>query len=143
MTYFPPSNSAVSERLRMILSSNKETVEVPKELIRYLFLLCAASAEFDEYDYVQRNPDVGDAISQGRVASALDHFLRQGFQEGRSYALKCQEQEYLLHNPDIAAAYENGCIANVSLHFRETGYSEGRVGSYAQMRAARYIRDAE
>ncbi|ABI66768.1 hypothetical protein Mmar10_2480 [Maricaulis maris MCS10] len=143
MTYFPPSNGAVSKQLRTVLATKLDRVEVPTDLVRYLFILCATSAEFDEDEYVQRNPDVGDAISRGRVASALDHFLRQGFQEGRDYSLKCQEQEYLSHNPDIAAAFESGDIVNVSAHFHETGYAEGRVGSHAQMRAARYIRGAE
>jgi hypothetical protein len=41
-------------------------------------------ADFDEQWYLTQYPDVRAALEQGRVPSALHHYLRHGFDEGRS-----------------------------------------------------------
>lgn len=143
MAYFPPRCSVFSRSLRGVLSSGKPTHEVSTELVRYLFALCVASSEFDEDDYLERYPDVVDAIAKGQVASAAAHFIVQGFQEGRSYTLRCNEAEYLEGNSDIAHAHEGGTILDVRKHFEENGYTEGRFGSLAQQRAARFVQVPE
>ncbi len=54
------------------------------------------------------NPDVAAAVANHQVISGLDHYLRSGRAEGRSFSTSFNEASYLAHNPDVEAAVAAG-----------------------------------
>ncbi len=44
--------------------------------------------DFDETYYLRQNPDVATAISEGRLGSAYEHYIRYGRREGRNRPMK-------------------------------------------------------
>jgi len=44
--------------------------------------------DFDEAEYLRRYPDVAAAVTDGRIMSGHDHYLRAGRAEGRRYRLR-------------------------------------------------------
>jgi hypothetical protein len=44
--------------------------------------------DFDEAYYLRQNPDVATAISDGRLGSAYEHYIRYGRREGRNRPIK-------------------------------------------------------
>jgi hypothetical protein len=44
--------------------------------------------DFDEAYYLRQNPDVAAAVSDGRLASAYEHYIRYGRREGRNRPTK-------------------------------------------------------
>jgi hypothetical protein len=86
------------------------------------------SIPFDEEWYLSAYPDVAKAIEDGVVQSARQHFVENGYFEGRAPSpLVVDEEWYLKAYPDVAAAIESGKLDSASKHFRDTGYLEGRL----------------
>ena len=86
-----------------------------------------AGIEVDEHWYLERNDDVALAITRGAVSTARDHFLGDGYIEGRMpFPITVDERWYLEQNPDVAESIRNGAIASAQAHFEENGYREGR-----------------
>lgn len=105
---------------------------------------------FDETMYLRMNPDIRQAVEQGKTASGWRHFVVQGYRENRAGApaaliarLKRAdtvltglplplagfgEAAYLAANPDIRAAVEAGKLASGWSHFLAYGYRENRPG---------------
>lgn len=63
-----------------------------KKFIRKLSI----EGAIDEADYLRRYPDVAAAVKDGKVASALEHYLKTGYVEQRKAAITSA--------PDKAAA---------------------------------------
>lgn len=81
----------------------------------------------DEAWYVETYPDVSRGISTGSVASAREHFVEDGYFEGRLPAPPdVDEAWYLAQNPDVAEGVSTGRIVSASHHFIHDGYKEGR-----------------
>lgn len=81
---------------------------------------------FDEQWYLARNPDVAEAIAQGLLSSALEHFELFGKHEGRPASPLFNPEDYLQANPDVAEAVNAGLITAYD-HFLQFGASEGRA----------------
>jgi len=76
---------------------------------------------FDSAYYLAHNPDV--------AAAGIDpyqHYLSNGWREGRDPSALFSISYYLLHNPDVAAAG-----IDPLLHFEASGWAEGRDPSSA------------
>lgn len=76
-----------------------------------------ASPLFDAGYYLSANPDVRDA-----GVDPLEHFLIQGYREGRNPSATFSVNYYLRANPDVAAAGINPLV-----HFALAGKREGRL----------------
>ncbi len=79
---------------------------------------------FDEVFYLQRYPDVAEAVASGSFASGLEHFLRSGLIEGRDPNTLFDSAFYLQQNPDVAIAGMHPWE-----HFVDYGIAEGRAPS--------------
>ncbi len=87
-----------------------------------------AGVEVDEKWYLERYPDIADAIRQGIVHSPKSHFVNDGYFEGRwPFAITVDEDFYLKENPGVAEYVANGNLASGQQHFDENGYKEGRL----------------
>jgi hypothetical protein len=81
----------------------------------------------DEEWYLTQNPDVAQAISEGKVPSAREHFLSDGYFEGRvPFPIIVDEVWYLEQNPGVAEFIARGDLDSAQQHFEEHGYREGR-----------------
>lgn len=127
MKYLPPFElirrsveiSTVRGELHVTVSY-EDFVKLLKTLIR--------GVEVDEAWYARTYEDIGAAIKQGIVKSARQHFLEDGYFEGRlPFAMLVDERWYLKHNPDVAESIRNGSVASAQEHFDKDGYSEGRL----------------
>jgi hypothetical protein len=81
----------------------------------------------DEEWYLAQYPDVAEAIDQGKMPSAKDHFVVNGYFEGRLPSLiAVDERFYLTKYPDVAESIRRGTEQSGQAHFLGGGYREGR-----------------
>jgi hypothetical protein len=86
----------------------------------------------DEKWYLTQYPDVAEAIAQGKMPSAKDHFVVNGYFEGRLPSLiTVDERYYLTKYPDVAESIRKGTERSGQSHFLGGGYREGRIPSPA------------
>lgn len=87
-----------------------------------------ARIHFDEAWYLERNPDVAEAIERGEVESAAVHYREAGYFEHRMpYDIAVDEVFYLSEYPDVAAAVAEGHFGSAEGHFAAMGFAEGRL----------------
>ena len=127
MKYIPPFDllrrsveiSTVRGELRVSLSYDDFI-----KLIRMMI----AGVDVDEAWYRQQYEDIGRAIRDGQVASAKQHFVDDGYFEGRlPFPIDVDETWYQKEYPDVADSIRNGVVASPQIHFEEDGYREGRL----------------
>lgn len=99
---------------------------------RNYFMQCLRNAinaiYVDEAYYLDAHPDVADALRQGVIKSAKDHYVEFGFAEHRKpYNIFVEESWYLEQYPDVKAAVGNGAFASGQEHFDLLGFKEGRI----------------
>ena len=84
--------------------------------------------EVDEQWYASNYPDIGEAIRDGRIPSAKQHFVDDGYFEGRlPFAMPVNEAWYLEKYPDVADYLRRGMLESAQGHFDDDGYREGRL----------------
>lgn len=127
MKYLPPFEvlksyltvSSVAGELRVSC-----TYENMIEMIRRLI----EGVEVDEKWYLQRYPDIADAMRKGLVTGARAHFVNDGYFEGRvPFPIMVDERYYLGQNPGVADYVRRGLLESGQQHFDENGYHEGRL----------------
>lgn len=96
-----------------------------------LVRLLIADTPVDEAWYLSQNEDVASAIQDGKIASAKQHFIDDGYFEGRlPFPLVVDEAWYLAEYPDVAENISRGLVLSASQHFHDDGYYEGRLPSH-------------
>ena len=127
MTYLPPFDlirrmvevSTVRGELRVSLSY--------EDFIKILRMMISG-IEIDEAWYLREYEDIARAVQSGRVASAKQHFVNDGYFEGRlPFPMPVDERYYLGQNPDVAESVRKGVVGSGAQHFSEDGYREGRL----------------
>jgi hypothetical protein len=84
--------------------------------------------EVEERWYLERYPDIAEAIEQGIVQSARLHFVNDGYFEGRMpFPIRVDERYYLEQNTGVADYVRKGMLESAQQHFDENGYAEGRL----------------
>jgi hypothetical protein len=128
MSYLPPFD--VIKRSVEISTSREGQVfatasyENLLDMIRSLLSV----VDVDEQWYLAQYPDVAEAIAEGKMPSARDHFIDNGYFEGRLPALiTVDERFYLTKYPDVAESVRKGTEKSGQAHFLAGGYREGRT----------------
>jgi hypothetical protein len=104
----------------MVSCSYENLVQMLRRLI--------AGVTVDEAWYLERYPDIAEAINQGIVHSARLHFVNDGYFEGRMpFPIHVDERYYLAQNAGVAEFVRKGMLESGQQHFDENGYSEGRL----------------
>lgn len=99
---------------------------VLKHDLEELLLASGAQSYFDSKYYVASNEDVKLEVEAGRT-TALNHYLKNGFSEGRApFDIKVNEGYYLKNNPDVAIAIQDGRCESAQHHYDAHGRREGR-----------------
>jgi hypothetical protein len=84
--------------------------------------------EVNEQWYLNRYPDIAEAIEAGTVQSARLHFVNDGYFEGRlPFPIQVDERYYLGQNTGVADYVRKGMLESGQQHFDENGYMEGRL----------------
>jgi hypothetical protein len=84
--------------------------------------------EVNEAWYARTYEDIGNAIRDGVVRSAKQHFVHDGYFEGRlPFPILVDERWYLQENPDVAESIRTGIVESAQDHFNKDGYREGRL----------------
>jgi len=127
MSYVPPYSQL---RQRLTISSESDVLLVAaklddlEEFVRSMLF----AIPFDEDWYRKAYPDIDQAITQGLLGSGREHFVRDGYFEGRRpFAMNVDEQWYLSHYDDIASAVAARIFPSANEHFASHGYEEGRL----------------
>jgi hypothetical protein len=98
-----------------------------EEFIRILKMMIAGVTVNDDW-YTRSYEDIGTAIKNGLIKSAQQHFVDDGYFEGRlPFPIRVDEKWYLQQNPDVADSVRRGTVPSGQAHFDEDGYREGRL----------------
>jgi len=90
--------------------------------------LMISGIKVDEEWYLQEYGDIAQAIRDEQLMSAKQHFLDDGYFEGRRpFPMPVDERWYLEQYPDVAESVRKGIVGSVEQHFAEDGYREGRL----------------
>jgi len=82
----------------------------------------------DEDWYRNRYGDVSEAINDGKLSSAREHYVSVGYFEGRlPREILVDENWYLSVYQDVANAVNKGRFESGQEHFDLEGYKEGRI----------------
>jgi hypothetical protein len=93
-----------------------------------LLKLMIRGIDVDEDWYARAYDDIGQAIRAGSIASARQHFINDGYFEGRlPAAIRVDEAWYLRRYPDVAEGIRKGILTSAQEHFDMDGYKEGRL----------------
>ena len=72
--------------------------------------------------------DIGSAAKAGNIRSSKQHFVDDGYFEGRlPFPILVDERWYLAENPDVAESIRKGVVVSAQDHFDRDGYREGRI----------------
>ena len=118
------------ERLRLIAREVRVeggSVCLPRTVLTDLFLQVFGDL-VDEDWYLQRYPDVADAVSRGLVETAALHYAQAGIYEGRMpYRVRLDNADYLENHSDVRASIRDGAFRSALDHFVQVGFGEGRT----------------
>ena len=111
--------STVRGELRVNVSY-ESFVEILRTMIR--------GVDVDEDWYMRTYEDIGNAVTAGVLRSARQHFVDDGYFEGRlPFPMLVDERWYLAENPDVADSIRKGMVESAQDHFTKDGYREGRL----------------
>ena len=84
--------------------------------------------EVDEAWYARTYEDIGNAVKDGVIRSSKQHFVDDGYFEGRlPFPIPVNERWYLTEYPDVAESIRKGIVESGQDHFDRDGYGEGRL----------------
>lgn len=127
MNYLPPFE-LIRRSIEISTVRGELHVNVTYENFIGILRTMIRGIEVDEEWYVRTYEDIGDAIRKGIVKSARQHFIDDGYFEGRlPFAMPIDEKWYLTENPDVAQSIDKGVITSAQEHFDKDGYREGRL----------------
>ena len=105
-------------------------IDMPLEVFARIFELALRQTGFDEAGYLDRNPDVAKALSNGQIKSAIGHFARNGYFENRPTTPPAVDTSwYLKEYPDVAKSIQQGKLKSANEHWGHNGFYEGRAPS--------------
>jgi hypothetical protein len=110
-----------------LLRNNDAQVTIPVALLRLMLEAILETQDVDEAAYRRTNPDVGAAISAGRIRSAYEHYRSSGYFEGRRGAEAAfNEVWYLQRYADVRSAVASGKYRTGWDHYQAEGMHEWR-----------------
>jgi hypothetical protein len=129
MQYLVPF-SILKNSIKMVSVRGQLRVDMGYETLLEIIRKLLEAAPVDEDWYRATYPDVTDAIAAGTYRNAKQHFIENGYVEGRRpFPMAVDEAWYLEAYPDLKAGIEQGLINSAAEHFNQHGYIEGRLPS--------------
>jgi hypothetical protein len=123
-----PTFASLLNQKVVILSSTSDYIAIDQYFFNECLRPFIHRIQFDEQWYLQKYPDVRQAITKRVVKDAKEHFLRFGYFEHRlPYRIEVQEDWYLEQYPDIKKAIKQREFKSGQEHFEASGFREGRI----------------
>ena len=127
MKYLPPFE-LIRRSIEISTVRGELRVNVSYENFIALLRQIIQGIEVDEAWYAGAYEDIGEAVQKGGVPSARQHFVHDGYFEGRlPFPIRVNEAWYLKQNPDVADSIRDGLVSSAQAHFEKDGYREGRI----------------
>ncbi len=118
---------ALQNEKLVILPAKGNYVAVERTFLIKTLRPMIAQIYVDDAWYLDANADVAEAVRQGVLKSAQDHYIHFGFLENRlPYSISVEEDWYLEQYRDVREAVEAGVFATAQDHFNAVGFKEGR-----------------
>jgi len=125
--YLPPFD-LIRRSVEIATVKGELQVTVSYDNFINILRLMISGIEVNEEWYMQAYEDIGQAIREGLIQSAKQHFIDDGYFEGRlPFPMEVDERWYLEQNPDVAERVRTGVVSSGQQHFSEDGYREGRL----------------
>jgi hypothetical protein len=125
MDYVPPFDIVRDQVMNGHLKGKQNGLH---DAFRKAVRLLISAVHVDEDWYLTRYQDIAKAVAGGSVASARQHFVDDGYFEGRMpFAMTVNEEWYLNEYPDVANDVRSGRVSSAQRHFETHGYREGRL----------------
>jgi hypothetical protein len=126
LDYLPPFEG-IKDLIAFATVKGELTVSTTYTKFTDLVRMLLQVVEVDETWYLEKYPDIAEAIRGGTIVSAREHFLSDGYFEGRlPFQIKVDEAWYLEQNPGVAEYIAQGKLESAQQHFDDNGYREGR-----------------
>jgi hypothetical protein len=107
--------------------ADDQTVTLPFGVLRLLLRGALASAPFHEEHYLHLYADVAAAVFRGEIRNGREHFVTNGYFEGREGCSEdFAESWYLSANADVALAVRAGTFDSARDHYIQSGMFELR-----------------
>ncbi len=127
MKYLPPFE-LIRRSIEISTVRGELRVNISYETFVGILRTMIRGIEVNEAWYVRTYEDIGHAIKEGVIRSAKQHFVDDGYFEGRlPFPILVDERWYLKENPDVAESIRNGVVESAQEHFSKDGYREGRL----------------
>ncbi len=127
MRYLPPFE-LIRRSIEIFTVRGELRVNVSYEDFVGILRQMIQGIDVDEAWYVRTYEDIGDAVKGGVVGSARQHFVQDGYFEGRLPFHTCVDEKwYLTQYPDVAESIRRGAVESAQDHFEQDGYREGRL----------------
>jgi hypothetical protein len=108
--------------------SEGERIQLTRDQFQSLIQKLLACVHVDEAWYRSAYKDIDEAIQAGTIVSAKEHFVSDGYFEGRLPGrITVDEAFYISQYPDVAQGIDDGEINSAQEHFETHGFSEGRL----------------
>ncbi len=112
----------------LIPSSRTNYVAVEKSHLNDFMKPLLRMIHVDADWYIRTNPDVAQAIFDGVITTASDHYVTFGYYEHRMpYRIEVDADWYLAQYADVEDAVARGAFVSAQEHYDVTGYKEGRL----------------
>jgi hypothetical protein len=119
--------AALLNKKIVVPSSKTHYVAVEKSYWTRFFGRHVANIDLDEVWYLDRYPDVAQAIESKILNSAEEHYCQSGYFEHRMpYYIRVDANWYVEQYSDVRAAIENQVFPSAQAHFELIGFKEGR-----------------
>ena len=106
-------------------AGSRAAVSLP--LLREIFSIAISKLAFDEDFYLSTYQDIRAAYESGDISDLQEHFIEQGYFEGRlGVDPKVDAEFYAETYPDVAAAIASGAVGSAQEHYVRAGAFEGR-----------------
>ncbi len=127
MKYLPPFD-LIRRSVEIATVRGELRVSVSYEDFVKLLKQMISGIEIDEAWYLKTYEDIAKAVREGSIKSARQHFVDDGYFEGRlPFPMRVDERWYQQTYADIGDSVRKGIIASGQAHFDEDGYREGRL----------------
>ena len=127
MRYLPPFE-LIRRSIEISTVRGELRVNVSYENFVAILRQMIQGIEIDEAWYLRTYEDIGEAVKDGAVESAKQHFVHDGYFEGRlPFPIRVDERWYLAEHPDVAESIRQGMVESAQQHFEKDGYREGRL----------------
>ncbi len=141
--YLPPHTLMKRLIRRGRAPGGEETVTMAAKTF-HKFVEAAAASLFDEAAYLARYEDIRSAVEAGRLHSGFEHFVTDGYLEGRPALRYAVDKEWYIQSyPDVAEAIASGKVRDAAHHFEAFGFAEGRVPNRALQKLVAEWRELE